>query len=70
MVFRKQKMIDRITKEGRADMFDAQSLTIMDNLDGCEASASNWQRVVIGEPVMYVVGKNGKGDYVNELDCE
>ena len=62
-------MIDRITKEGRADMLDQKSLEIMDNLDGCEATAHNWENVVMDQPVLWVVGKNGKGEYVNELDC-
>ena len=69
MVFSKQKMIDRITKEGRAELIDEQALKIMDNLDGCEASASCWERVVKDEPVLWVIGKDGNGEYVNEADC-
>jgi len=69
MVFSKQKMIERITKEGRADMIDDTVLAIMDNLDGCRGTTSNWQRQVHGEPVLWVVGKDGTGAYVNENDC-
>ena len=69
MKFSKQKMIDRITKEGRADMLDDKALAIMDNLDGCDASSVNWERVVNDEPVLWVVGKDGTGEYVNEKDC-
>ena len=50
-------------------MVDDTVLGIMDNLDGQEAVASCWHRVVYGEPVLYVVGKDGTGRYVNESDC-
>lgn len=70
MIFSKKKMIERITREGRADMLDEQSLRIMDNLDGCEGNAQNWQNVVNDEPVLWVIGKDGKGEYVNIADCE
>ncbi len=70
MIFSKKKMIDRITKEGRADMLDEKSLAIMDNLDGCEGNPHNWQHVVNDAPVLWVIGKDGKGEYVNIADCE
>ena len=70
MKFSKDKMIARIKKEGREDMIDGEVMAIMDNLDGQTAEASNWRRVVHGEPVMWVVGKDGHGTYVNEDDCE
>ena len=70
MVFRKQKMVDRLTSDGRADQITPDIEAIMDNLDGCEATENCWNRRVYGEPVMYVIGKDGNGDYVNELDCE
>ena len=69
MVFSKQKMIDRLTVEGRADAITDEVIRIMDNLDGQEASASCWNRQVKDEPVYWVVGKDGSGEYVNELDC-
>lgn len=70
MVFKKSKMIARIEKEGRTDMLTPDVLEIMDNLDGQFANPSNWERQVYGEPVLWVVGKNGEGEYVNEADCE
>jgi len=57
MVFRKQKMIDRITKEGRADMIDDETLKIMDNLDGCEATNYNWESMVKGNNLAWVICK-------------
>ena len=69
LVFKKQKMIDRLTAEGRADQITQDVLDIMDNLDGCKASASCWRRQVYDEPVLWVVGKDGNGEYVNENDC-
>lgn len=69
MKFSKQKMIDRVTAEGRADMIDEGAMQIMDDLDGQEATTACWQRQVMGLPVLWVVGKSGKGNYVNENDC-
>ena len=66
--FSKAKMIERVTKEGRADLLTEDVLAIMDNLDGCKADASCWKRAVYHEPVYWVVGKDGKGAYVNEND--
>lgn len=70
MVFRKEKMIERLTREGRADAITPEIIKIMDNLDGCETTAQNWQRQVMDEPVLYCYGKDGNGNYVNEDDCE
>lgn len=69
MKFSKQMMIERLTAEGRADAITDGVIAIMDNLDGQEASASCWKRQVYGEPVLYVYGKDGQGEYVNEADC-
>ena len=68
--FDKNLMIKRLTEEGRADQIDDEIKAIMDNLDGQEAVSNCWRRVVYGEPVLWVVGKNGKGEYVNERDCK
>ena len=68
--FRKDKMIARVTAAGKADMIDAEVMAMMDNLDGCEASASCWERVVKGAPVYWVVGKDGNGAYVADVDCD
>ena len=69
-VFRKQRMIDRLTREGRAELITREIIRIMDNLDGQEATTQCWNRRVYDEPVLYVIGKDGKGAYVNEDDCE
>lgn len=70
MVFKKEKMLDRIKREGRLDMVDDNVLSIMDNLDGQEAHTNSWRRQVYGEPVLIVKGKDGTYCDVNELDCE
>lgn len=70
MVFKKEKMLARIKAEGREEMVDGTVLAILENLDGQTATTSNWRRQVYGEPVLWVVGKNGEGEYVNEADCE
>lgn len=69
MKFSKQKMIDRVTAEGRADMIDDEVRAIMDDLDGQPASTACWERQANGQPVLWVIGKSGKGNYVRESDC-
>lgn len=69
MVFSKQKMIDRLTAEGRASDIDGEALTIMDNLDGQPVSTASWSREVRGEPVYSCFSKDGRHYDVNENDC-
>ena len=71
MKFSKEKMIERVTREGRMEMIDENVVKIMDNLDGQVASdlAGRWVHHVIGKPVMWVIGKDGLGEYVLEEDC-
>ena len=70
MKFYKSLMMERLEKEGRIDQVNEEIEGIMDNLDGCEASESCWARRVDGKPVLYVVGKDGNGNIVNESDCK
>lgn len=69
IVFDKFRMIERLKLDGRAAEITPGIGAIMDNLHGQPASANNWRRTVYGEPVMWVVGKNGTGEYVAEKDC-
>ena len=70
MRFSKQRMIDRVKQAGLGDRLTEDIIKTMDNLDGQEATAGCWLRQVHGEPVLWVVGKDGIGEYVNEEDCE
>lgn len=69
-IFRKEKMIERLTREGLADEITPEIEAIMDNLDGQEANTYCWQNVVNDEPIAVVVGKDGKTEYVNVNDCD
>lgn len=68
--FRKEKMIARLTREGRADQITPDIEAIMDNLDGQPANTYCWHNVVNDEPVAAVTGKDGSIEYVNEADCD
>ncbi len=70
MKFSKYKMIDRLTQNGLTGAITKDVMRTMDNLDGQEATQSCWKRRVFGESVLWVVGKDGHGEYVNEVDCE
>lgn len=69
LVFSKKKMMERLTNEGRAEEVTPDLEAIMDALDGKEAIASCWRRVVYNESVYYVRIDEGTGEYVNENDC-
>lgn len=70
MVFKKEKMMERIKREGRLDMVNSGVIAIMENLDGQEAQTNSWRRYVYGEPILAVKGKDGNWYTVNESDCE
>lgn len=70
MVFKKAKMVQRLVEAGLADKITPDVEAIMDNLDGQEARSSCWRRVVYDEPVYWVEGKDGTGQYVADVDCE
>ena len=69
MFFSKEKMIQRITAEGRTDMIDEVVMSIMDNLDGQPVGTNLWQRQVYGKNVYSCIGKDGKCYDVNANDC-
>lgn len=77
MVFRKAKMLERLHGQGLTDedikKTCSYAFEMMDAMDGKEASANCWRRVVFDEPVLYVEAElpNGEsGAYVAEEDCE
>ena len=70
MVFRKSKRIKRLMDAGMEIIFNEETLRIMDNLDGCPASPFCMGVELLDEPVLYVIGKDGTGRYVNAFDCE
>lgn len=70
MKFSKQKMIERLMKEGKGDQITAEIEEIMNDLDGQEVTEQCWDRQVKDEPVYWCVGKSGNGNYVHELDVE
>lgn len=70
LVFSKAKMVERVTENFGAGAITPDVIAIMDDLDGQEVTAQNWQNRVMGEDdMMYAIGKSGKGNYVNIVDC-
>lgn len=67
-VFSKQKMLDRLKKEGRSDMVDEESAKIMDALDGKEAIKNDFKALVHGQLEYFVVYED-KSYPVNPNDC-
>lgn len=68
--FYKMLMLNRLAEEGRTEQIDEASMKMMDNLDEQPAYENCWRRVVNDEPVLWCVGKDGKGVIVNESDCK
>ena len=67
-IFSKQKMMERLEKEGRAHLVDEDSVKIMDMLDGKEAVKNDFKALIYGE-LEYFVRVNGENYAVNPNDC-
>lgn len=70
-IFRAQKMLDRIAREGREDQLDDETREFILSLDGSEAQDYNWMSFVHDEPLAWIE-KTDKHDgvYVNICDCD
>ena len=67
-VFSKQKMLDRLEKEGRSHMVSEQSIRVMNMLDGQEARKSDF-KALIHDELAYFVRVGGKNYPVSLNDC-
>lgn len=67
-VFSKQKMLERLEREGRSHQVDKKSLEIMDALDGKEAVKNDFKALIYDE-LEYFVRHNGQNYPVNPNDC-
>lgn len=67
-VFSKQKMLDRLEKEGRSHMVSEQSIRVMNMLDGQEARKSDF-KALIHDELAYFVRVNGNNYPVSLNDC-
>lgn len=67
-VFSKQRMLDRLEKEGRSHLVDEQSIEIMNMLDGQEAHKNDFKALIYDE-LEYFVRVEGKNYPVNPNDC-
>ena len=67
-VFSKQKMMERLEKEGRVHLVDEESAKIMDMLDGKEAKKNDFKALIYDELEYYVVHE-GESYPVNANDC-
>lgn len=71
MVFRAQKMIDRVTREGRANLLDEKTLSFIHKLDNKIGTTYNWRSQVYGEDMVYIEkDEDQDGTYVALCDCE
>lgn len=67
-VFSKQKMLDRLEKEGRSHMVSEQSIRVMNMLDGQEARKSDFKDLIHDE-LAYFVRVNSINYPVSLNDC-
>ena len=70
-IFRMQKMLDRLEKEGRLHEARPEDLELMKKLDGKKGTDYNWQSVVRGENLVWIaLDEECGGAYVAMCDCE
>lgn len=67
-VFSKQKMLERLEREGRSHLIDEESQKIMDALDGKEARKNDFKALIYDE-LEYYVSYEGENYPVNPNDC-
>lgn len=67
-VFSKQKMLDRLEREGRVNEIDDESMEIMNMLDGKEAVKNDFKALVFGQ-LEFFVRYEGQNYPVNPNDC-
>lgn len=69
--FRKQKMIDRLTREGRINEVTREDYELMDKLDGCVGNDYNYRSVVFDDPIVWIEETDEHpGAYVCLQDCD
>jgi len=69
MIFSAARMLSRIKSEGRMDMVDEETRSIMNKLDGKEAKKNDFRALVYGERSFFVTDDDGNQYPVNEIDC-
>lgn len=67
-IFSKQKMLERLEREGRTQQITPGALEIMDALDGREAIKNNYKALVFGQ-LEFMVSYEGNYYPVNPNDC-
>jgi len=70
-IFRAQKMLERIEREGNSHLVNDEIRTLILNLDGKVGEDYNWQSFVHGEDVVWIEGDETHGGiYVATCDCD
>ena len=70
LVFSKQKMLERLEREGRMNEVDEECQELMTKLDGLEAVRNDWKYVVHNELAYMVKNPDTmKWISVNKEDC-
>ena len=70
LIFRKEKMLARIEREGLIHLVGPTELAIMDLLDGCEVKPNLWWQTVHLEDARYCTTADGMQYPVHPDDCE
>lgn len=70
-VFRAQKMLDRIKREGLENELDDEMLALIKKLDGKKGNDYNWESFVNDKPLVWIeADEDQDGTYVALCDCE
>lgn len=70
-IFRKEKLIHRLSTEGRLHLIDSKKMTAINNIDGKIAIPDEWQQSLYDETDTYVcTTDNGEKFLVKAIDCD
>ena len=74
VVFKAEKMLERVRREGKAEYLTDEIKAQIKALDGKEGTTSNWRNRVYGEDVVWIprnpLDGSGEGVYVALCDCD
>lgn len=70
-VFRAEKMLARIKREGRENLLDEETISFIRLLDGKVGNDYNWESFVNDNPLVWIPeDEDQKGTYVALVDCD
>lgn len=71
IIFRKEKLIARLTAEGRMHLIDDEKMAVIDNIDGKTATPNIWKKSLYDDDDAYIcTTDDGRQFAIKLTDCD